>query len=118
MKREIKFRVWDNLAHCYWGEGEGMDFKKIAFNFYDTLFEESRLVFEEYTGLKDKNGKEIYEGDILECSITQFGTEEIVIIGYGKGPVIFHEGAFKWNDEFLNINYAKEFTIIGNIFES
>jgi hypothetical protein len=63
--REIKFRVWDNQGDFYWGEREGMDFKKIAFNFYDSLFEECRLVFQQYTGLLDKNGKEIYEGDFI-----------------------------------------------------
>ena len=67
----------------------------------------------QFTSIKDKRGKEIWEGDI-------------VIVSYGTGEVIFEQGAFliKWIDdkeanmELLGFECKEPVEVIGNIYEN
>lgn len=110
--REIKFRAWDE-------ESKRM-FNIARFDFADhTVYSHlfaceghlaENLKIMQYTGIKDKNGKEIYEGDIV-----RHATDE------GVYKVIFEDGGFYVKNlfeyDFQTINeYPLEF--IGNIYEN
>lgn len=123
MNREIKFRVWDIELYMWINNiGMGKD---------NTLCKgtEKRFAVMQYIGLKDKNGNEIYEGDIL-CN-DEYQTWE------WRGVVKFSHGVFgvewlsnvksqsmvgswgqKHNLRKLDDDIVERQIIIGNIYEN
>ena len=87
--REIKFRAWDNIA----GMRYSSDFPNLVQFWNYVLNRDLVQGFElmQYTGLKDKNGKEIYEGDFIKD-----------IDSWGIGQVVWSEDDLCWTTKFSN----------------
>ncbi|WP_346216386.1 YopX family protein [Caldifermentibacillus hisashii] len=116
--REIKFRVWhkaDEKMYEVYGFAQNKWFLKGK----QFPMPNGSVVIMQYTGLKDKNGKEIYEGDICETvtySGKPFGTIDVVK---------FSGGAFKLTDIEdallpipLDDSDIQSVEVIGNIYEN
>ncbi|MCX0390755.1 YopX family protein [Clostridium perfringens] len=128
MSREIKFRIYDTdeKEMFYQEDIDYIDFfTGIVFireeDGYDYLIDsrsDGKLM--QYTGLKDKNGKEIYERDILSIKI--YSGDKV--IAEGKTVVEFKDGCFGviWGHDkaFLSLNsfFKAKFEVIGNIYEN
>lgn len=113
--RDIKFRAWDIKNNRM--------LKDATILFDDNWtnpFTDKDYICMQYTGLKDKNGKEVYEGDIVETNI-QDGIYEV-----SYGEEIF-DGAYRYTGIILKgcsefSTGQKEFSefveVVGNIYEN
>ena len=151
MKREIKFRVWTSFGmfhnvSVHDGDTFGMsndDFYKTAkkpkdqegedwddllceYNFMDCgedwLQGDGQIM--QFTGLKDKNGKDIYEGDIVRWFKTEYdwnkGCANKIDV-YSK--IVYRNHGFWVNDEGFGYEGEdlwnwEEMEVVGNIFEN
>lgn len=128
MNRVVKFRAWDNGVMHQWNELQHTP---------PSGWNTERIHFMQFTGLTDKNGKEIYEGDVLLVP-----DEDVVpVTDEGQGPieecphivqVTFKEGEFGFLIKATDYGETGWFTfrtwrdvtdpadieVIGNIYEN
>ncbi|MBO7720121.1 hypothetical protein J6S35_00580 [Candidatus Saccharibacteria bacterium] len=121
MSREIKFRVYDQTSkdHKVYGIGEVVDehfglgiISRIVWWLKDI---KHKFIIEQYTGLKDKNGKEIYEGDILQtcCGKAEVYFDDELLMYRIK---VRHGGTMPLVSKKSKRHF--DYTIIGNVHEN
>jgi uncharacterized phage protein (TIGR01671 family) len=121
--REIKFRVWSKDRKMFVMDGMSVeDIQEDATHsvHLPMLIKQEECVWQQYTGLKDKNGKEIYEGDLINFS-WQAGHKEFYEC---KNQEVFY------NNECASFVFGKDeicmldrvvydtLEVVGNVFEN
>jgi len=116
--REIKFRAWDKKEEEIINNIHEINPSFTTgpqIFFLNKYLEDDNFEVMQYTGLLDKNGKEIYEGDVLEWEerrvidsrVVEFDDGGFWIIGKKNEP---------WRERFMPSEATRE--IIGNIYEN
>ena len=115
--RDIKFRVW-------YKDTNDLIEKATIQDIYDNenvSLDVNNLLFEQFTGLLDKNGTEIFEGDIVRYkTFVEFDSEKLIFI---QGVIRWCERNLAWRikgrcDNFLSYVIKDGMEVIGNIHEN
>lgn len=122
MNREIKFRVWDNTIEkfldypCYFNHLNFNEFT--CFDWWFKCDEEDTTV-QQFTGLKDSKGKDIYEGDVVKALSSDNKYLSIVEWDFREGRWGFYAIRSDKMPYNYNLTYGcSGWEVVGNIFEN
>jgi len=135
--RTIRFRAWDNdnkqmldvqelnFEECFYG-----GFTQIRTTMYSDYFDIREMPLMQYTGLKDKNGKEIYEGDIVRFPANDeydevnyisyecwFDSRDTFKYGWHFSRSKFH-GCLCGGNSCVSMEWARQLEVIGNVHDN
>ncbi|MDR4441784.1 YopX family protein [Bacillus cereus] len=124
--RKIKFRVWDgNLMHnvselhfCMGPKLDGNGLKFYGPGVGQGWIDGENVHLMQYTGLKDKNGKEIYEEDIVKLLHAAHEENEIGQIIYRSDDAAFRIFTNYLSERNLGSLVSSELEVVGNIYEN
>lgn len=110
MNREIKFRAWNENEMIYPSlDGHGKLTSGWLLNNYSIIMQ--------YTGLKDKNGKDIYEGDIIYVEEYYEKRNGIIVPDLERTGFKIEWCAKTEFNEYIHVR-IKEIEVIGNIYQN
>ena len=129
-QRDLKIRVWGEQGGRFLKLSDGFRFDiegRLWSNIPNTeSIDESEFVIQQYSGMSDKNGKEIYEGDILEWGMSYDHTPfpKLRFVEFYLPQLIYK--AVEVGDSPVSVEYLFEAApnstrwckVIGNIFEN
>jgi uncharacterized phage protein (TIGR01671 family) len=113
MNREIKFRFWKKSSNTmlYWND-------YIKHGIVD-MFENKDLIPLQYTGIRDANNKEIYEGDIISGLIVTYSGNQEEGLGMNCGWYLQRCDFESYIELESRCNYNSDnYKILGNIYEN
>lgn len=118
MSDRFKFRAWDKTENAYIEDAQftyddGCEGGMGSFRHYSfrDLLEDKNCIVEQCTGLKDKNGKLIYENDLIKID------DDVAVIKWSDYYARFMLESSEDIFDFETI-YAEECEVIGNIHEN
>ena len=129
--REIKFRAWDEerKKYCidrewveYYHYGDGL-MKAKNYRRGPNQNQSQDLLIEQYTGLKDGNGQEVFEGDVIKMIALhndhhQKGAVDYASIYFSHGQFCIALDGHKIGTPLFNVKLSSSVEVIGNIHEN
>ena len=114
MNDRFKFRVWDKVFNRYWTDEEIKE--NAAWLLFPDNDNINNVEIEQCTGLRDKNGNLIYEGDIIFINGEKWRViwdDEDCAFFFSNLKEVYHQPIFP--DFYMG---AEDFKVVGNIHEN